>query len=515
MNLRCALACLWCCGLFLLPLPLYAGDHRAVTIDEEQHGRQTDTASTTTGVAAQAAADHANPTEARAEPAPIPPDANEAQAHQALPAGAAFEALTEQREPGESRPAASEILPAPTSTALDALPTAESVNLKDVVAPAQSPVSTAAPTPEATATPVAASANTSPPLVLLGAKVAPGTSTRLAWSPEESFAGIAASTPVLVVHGVNPGPTLCVTGAVHGDELNGVEIVRRLMYELDPQKLSGSVIGVPIVNLQGFRRASRYLPDRRDLNRYFPGYASGSSASRIAHSFFSEVVRHCNFLVDLHTGSFRRTNLPQLRADLKVPEVAQLVEHLGAIVVLQSQGAQGSLRRAAVEHGIPAVTLEAGEPHSVQKDAVNEGVKSLETLLHKRNMYPQRGLWARRSEPTFYKSLWVRAPAGGILVSDILLGERVQLGDKLGTITDPITNQATVVSSPIRGRVIGMAVNQVMLPGYAAYHIGYQSTLEEAAEGEVGPDDTAADEALDETPLSGHPEDVEAVLDAE
>src|SRR5690606_26574674 len=113
--------------------------------------------------------------------------------------------------PGESRPAASEILPAPTSTALDALPTAESVNLKDVVAPAQSPVSTAAPTPEATATPVAASANTSPPLVLLGAKVAPGTSTRLAWSPEESFAGIAASTPVLVVHGVNPGPTLCVT----------------------------------------------------------------------------------------------------------------------------------------------------------------------------------------------------------------------------------------------------------------------------------------------------------------
>ncbi len=391
----------------------------------------------------------------------------------------------------------------------ESLPTAESIDLSEVipqpepstVAPVSSEVHTVEPleaepnTEEDVGPEVSSSQNLPPPdLVLLGARVPPGTSTRIAWMPAESFAGIAAPTPILVVHGASRGPTLCLTGAVHGDELNGVEIVRHVMYQLDPKKLAGTVIGVPIVNLQGFRRASRYLPDRRDLNRYFPGIANGSSASRIAYSFFNEVVTHCDFLVDLHTGSFRRTNLPQLRADLKVPKVAELVGHMGAIVVLHSQGAQGSLRRAAVEHGIPAVTIEAGEPHSVQQSAVNEGVKSIEAVMHKRGMVSKRGMWARKTEPVFYKSLWVRAPKGGILMSGILLGERVREGDSLGTITDPITNQSTEVTSPTNGRVIGMAINQVMLPGYAAYHIGYQATLEEAAEEDAGPDDTAGDD---------------------
>ena len=128
------------------------------------------------------------------------------------------------------------------------------------------------------------------PLVLLGSEVPAGTSTRLSWSPEHSFAGIAGPTPVLVVNGAKPGPVLCLTAAIHGDELNGIEVVRRVLYDLDARKLSGTVIGVPIVNLQGFRRGSRYLPDRRDLNRFFPGNARGSSAARIAQSFFDEVI---------------------------------------------------------------------------------------------------------------------------------------------------------------------------------------------------------------------------------
>ncbi|MDX9874313.1 MAG: succinylglutamate desuccinylase/aspartoacylase family protein, partial [Spongiibacteraceae bacterium] len=135
-------------------------------------------------------------------------------------------------------------------------------------------------------------------LRLLGAEVPRGTSTRLAWSPSETFSGISAPTPVLVVHGASAGPTLCLTAAVHGDELTGIEIVRRVMFGINPQKLNGTVVGVPIVNLQGFRRNSRYLPDRRDLNRYFPGNSQGSLAERVAHSFFDEVIRHCNALVD-------------------------------------------------------------------------------------------------------------------------------------------------------------------------------------------------------------------------
>lgn len=343
-------------------------------------------------------------------------------------------------------------------------------------------------------------------LRMLGAEVLPGTSTRLAWAAKESLAGISVPTPVLVVHGREPGPTVCLTAAVHGDELNGIEVVRRVMYDLDPKELRGTVIGVPIVNLQGFRRASRYLLDRRDLNRYFPGRKGGSSAARIADSFFSQVISHCGVLVDIHTGSFRRTNLPQLRADLNRPEVAELTAKMGAVVVLQSRGASGSLRRAATEAGIPAVTIEAGEPLHVGKAAVKQGVRSIETLLHKMDMYPQRGLWARETKPVYYRSRWVRAVNGGILMSAIRLGERVKKGQLLGTVTDPITNVAVEVIAPQDSQVIGMALNQIMLPGFAAYHLGFQASVEEAAGEDAGPDEASGDDAETDESVGGDAE---------
>src|SRR5690606_955058 len=203
-------------------------------------------------------------------------------------------------------------------------------------------------------------------LRLLNGEVPPGTYQRLSWSATELFEGIPVSTPVLAVNGKLPGPKLCLTAAVHGDELNGIEMVRRVLHDLDPQKLSGAVIGVPIVNLQGFRRGSRYLPDRRDLNRYFPGNPNGSAASRIAWSFFTEVVRHCDALIDLHTGSFERANLPQLRADLRNPDVVTLTHGFGATVILHSDPAEGTLRYAASRIGIPTVTLEAGGPSDLE-----------------------------------------------------------------------------------------------------------------------------------------------------
>ena len=162
---------------------------------------------------------------------------------------------------------------------------------------------------------------TAEPLTILGTDIAPGTSQRLSWSATELFEGVPVSTPVLITNGIAPGPTVCLTAAVHGDELNGIEMVRRVFHDIDPNKLSGALIGVPIVNVQGFRRGSRYLPDRRDLNRYFPGNPNGSAAARIAHSLFTDVITHCDALIDLHTGSFERANLPQLRADLRNPDV--------------------------------------------------------------------------------------------------------------------------------------------------------------------------------------------------
>ena len=154
------------------------------------------------------------------------------------------------------------------------------------------------------------------PRRLLETEIPPATATRLIWEQSRTFSGMAVDTPVLVVNGASDGPTLCLTAAIHGDELNGIEMIRRIMYDLDPHKLHGMVIGVPIVNLLGFSRNSRYLPDRRDLNRYFPGNPTGSVASRIAHAFFTDVVKQCELMVDIHTGSFYRTNMPQLRADM-------------------------------------------------------------------------------------------------------------------------------------------------------------------------------------------------------
>ena len=312
------------------------------------------------------------------------------------------------------------------------------------------------------------------PLELLGYSILPGTSERLSWSATELFEGVPVSTPVLVVNGAMPGPTLCLTAAVHGDELNGIEMVRRVMHDLVPEKVSGAVIGVPIVNVQGFRRGSRYLPDRRDLNRYFPGNPNGSAAARIANSFFVNVIKHCDALIDLHMGSFERANLPQIRADLRNPDVVTMTQGFGSTVILHSTPAAGTLRYAATMAGVPTVTLEAGGPSELELNEVKHGVKGIETLINSLGMVPKTRLWGD-PEPVYYRSSWVRASNGGILLANVSLGSTVRRGDLLGTITDPMNNARTELRSPHSGRIIGMARNQVVMPGFAAFHVGIQT----------------------------------------
>lgn len=312
-------------------------------------------------------------------------------------------------------------------------------------------------------------------ITILGETVAPASFTRLSWMPQDTFEGIAAPTPVLVLNGATPGPTLCLTGAVHGDEINGIEIIRKVFFGLKPSDLAGTIIGVPIVNQQGFRLSSRYLPDRRDLNRYFPGDPGGSSASRIAHSFFLDIVRHCDALVDIHTGSFHRTNMPQLRADMRNDKVTQLVHGFGGIIALHSEGAKGTLRRAAVDSGIASVTLEVGEPMRIQEDVVQDGVERILTLMTSMGIYKRSYYWTN-VEPVYLNSRWVRSEQGGLLLSRIKIGDKIKPGDLLGKVVDPINNIEYPMHSPFEGRVIGMALNQVVMPGYAVYHIGIQTT---------------------------------------
>ncbi len=317
------------------------------------------------------------------------------------------------------------------------------------------------------------------PIHLLGKTIQPGTTDLVFWTPAVAFDGNAISRGVLVANGAHAGPTLCITGVVHGDEHNGLEVVRRVLYELDPAQLSGAVIGVPIVNLDGFRRGTRYLPDRRDLNRYFPGREQGSAASRLAFSLFENVIRSCSYLVDVHTGSFHRTNLPQLRGDLTNLDVVDLSRRFGATVILHNRGAAGTLRRAATDSGIPTITLETGEPMRIQDREVRQGVDAIGVALNALSMYPRKVRWTAQA-PVYFQSRWVRVNAGGVLISGVRLGDVVAQGARLGTVTDPVTNQSSDVLATYPGRVLGMALNQVVLPGYAAFHIGIESTMEDA-----------------------------------
>lgn len=324
--------------------------------------------------------------------------------------------------------------------------------------------------------PVATGPVTSVPweaLSLLGEDVAPGERRRILLRASESFTGDAVDIPMLVLRGSTPGPTLCLTAGIHGDELNGIEIVRQFFEHTKPRELSGTLIGVPVVNLQGFRRSSRYLPDRRDLNRFFPGHPAGSSASRIASALFEGMVRHCDALVDFHSGSFHRANLPQLRADLRSEAILALARGFGGGVIVHNEGSPGTLRRAAVDAGVPTVTYEAGEPMRFQAEEIRRGVDGLS------NLSTSLGLLSRPAHKmgdvrVYTRSRWVRVNHGGIFLTRRELGETVQAGDVLGTVTDPVSNERGRVISPYTGKIIGMAVSQVVIPGFAAFHVGIE-----------------------------------------
>lgn len=349
---------------------------------------------------------------------------------------------------------------------------------------ARTPAAVISPTMDAVAVtpvPVLAEGAETTPLSLLGQSVKPGTRAELRWASGQSFDGTVVTTPVIVVHGSTVGPRICLTAAVHGDELNGIEIIRRLMNELDPVEMSGTVIGVPIVNFLGYARGSRYLPDRRDLNRYFPGSTTGSAASRIAHSFFNEVAVNCQALVDFHTGSFDRKNLPQVRGDLRIPAVLEFSRGFGATAVLHSPGARGMLRRAAVEAGIPAITFEVGSPMRLEPAEIDHAVQALHTLLHKMGMTRSFRMWAE-PQALFYSAKWVRSDAGGMLFSEVNLGDRVRVGQRLGKVVDPVQNSERAIVSPVQGKLIGMALNQIVLPGFATYHIGVQTDEQQMIE---------------------------------
>lgn len=311
---------------------------------------------------------------------------------------------------------------------------------------------------------------------VVGVEVPAGERRQLFLRASESFAGTGVDLPVLVLRGERPGPTVCLTAGIHGDELNGIEIVRAAFENTTPGDLSGMLLGMPVVNLHGLRRSSRYLPDRRDLNRYFPGNPDGSSAARIARAVFAVIADRCNYLIDFHTGSFHRSNIPQIRADLNVDGLLELARSFGPGIVVHSRGMEGTLRRAAVDGGVKAITYEAGQPMRFEYDEIRRGVEGVRRLLSEVGALgsPRR----RRGTPlVYYRTHWVRVDDGGIFLSRRELGDRIKEGALLGTVTDPVTNERNKILAPFSGRIIGMALPQVVIPGFAAFHIGVETDL--------------------------------------
>ena len=312
-------------------------------------------------------------------------------------------------------------------------------------------------------------------LEVAGRSVAPGESVRLFVDLARTLGGESRMLDALVVvtRGSRAGPTLCLTAGIHGDELNGVEIAHRIYAGLSADDLAGTLIAVPTVNMAGLRSGNRYLPDRRDLNRAFPGNPKGSLASRIANSLYQGVIRHCDALIDLHTGSASRTNVPQIRTDLASPSALALARSFGVGVVLDGRGPTGSLRRALLDAGVPAVIYEAGEPLRFQENEIAIGVEGVQHVMVDLGMIAGTKN-SNRPSAVYRKTSWVRSgDAIGIFLTARQPGDLVRQGDELGTVTDPVTEETAVIVAPADGKIIGMAVPQLVLPGYGLFHIGF------------------------------------------
>jgi predicted deacylase len=278
--------------------------------------------------------------------------------------------------------------------------------------------------------------------------------------------------PVHVVHGKTEGPTLFVSAAVHGDELNGVEICQRLLEYKSLQRIRGTLLVIPVVNVYGMIHQTRYLPDRRDLNRSFPGSEKGSLAGRVANLFMREIVARCTHGIDLHTGAILRSNLPQIRANLDDQTTADMAVAFGVPVLLNSPLRDGSLRAAADSHDVVTLLYEAGEALRNDEVSIRAGFHGVINVMRHIGMLRASKRPKRRVEPFIAKtSAWVRAPESGMVRDTVALGRQVAKDDVLGHISDPYSSYELAVHSPFTGIVIGRSESPVTHEGEALFHI--------------------------------------------
>lgn len=340
------------------------------------------------------------------------------------------------------------------------------------------------------------------PIHIAGVQIKPGEALTLELSAPALYTHDPMPVPVQVIHGKRGGPRLFVSAAIHGDEINGVEIIRRLMKQPALKKMRGTLIAIPIVNVHGFVHHTRYLPDRRDLNRSFPGSIRGSLSARLANLFIKEIVEKCTHGIDLHTAAVHRENLPQIRANLDDEETARLASAFNVPVLLNSNLRDGSLRQVAADMGIPMLLYEAGEALRFDELSIRAGVKGVLSVMRELQMLPYSRPRKRRVEPTqAHSSVWVRAPRSGILRMVTVLGERVRKNAVLGVVADPFGENEVEIHSIASGIIIGRINMPLVYEGDALFHI---ARFESAKEAQAVVDEFRSEDGGEET-LFGEP----------
>lgn len=318
------------------------------------------------------------------------------------------------------------------------------------------------------------------PFELDGTDVPPGTRRHIELPVAPLPTDTSLSLSVMVVNGLRPGPTVWLSGAIHGDELNGIEIIRQVLRLVHPRALCGTILAVPIVNVFGFLNESRYLPDRRDLNRSFPGSARGSLTARLAHRFVTDVVHRSDAGIDYHTGSDHRTNLPQLRVDLAAPDVERMARAFAPPVIIDASRRDGSLRAYCAGLGTPMLVYEGGEADRFNEMAIAEGVDGTLRVLAELGMWSGVVPAASATSVVVRHSRWERAHRSGIARIDVHPGQRVEQGEVLGIIAGALGDRPLPVRASVPGIVLGYSRHPMVSQGDALVHL---ADLSEGAHG--------------------------------
>lgn len=310
------------------------------------------------------------------------------------------------------------------------------------------------------------------PLSIGDHEIRPGERINVSLPVADLYTGTSLSMPVKVICGKRAGPVLFISAAVHGDELNGVEVIRRLLKRKILRSIRGTLVAVPIVNVHGFLDQSRYLPDRRDLNRSFPGTSKGSIAARLAQRFTSEIVAKADYGIDLHTGAINRSNFPQIRACLDDPKTEEIAKAFGTPVIINSNIRDGSLRAYAAERHMPIIIYEAGEALRFDEVAIRGGIRGIVNVMRHIGMLPASKTTKSITPVIATSTSWVRAPSSGIVGGKVRLGSSVTLGQRLAVISDPLGTEEEEVTAPFDGIVIGRSNLPLAHEGDALFNLG-------------------------------------------